>query len=54
MKTEEQIIEEIKGLEQRKKQAEVLFLKCEAGIEVLQKILVNPETEDKAVGKKEK
>ena len=54
MKTEEEILKEIEALEQRKKQSEALYLKCEGGIEVLQRLLEKSDSKDKPVVKKEK
>jgi hypothetical protein len=54
----EEIKKEIEALETRKKQSEALYLKCEGGIEVLQRqlqhLLEKPNSEDKPVAKKEK
>ena len=50
----EELQKEIAGLEERKKQAEALYLRCEGGIEVIQRLLEKLNSEDKPVAKKEK
>tara|TARA_Y100000310_G_scaffold24437_1_gene23493 strand:+ start:21422 stop:21583 length:162 start_codon:yes stop_codon:yes gene_type:complete len=51
---QDEIKAEIATLEERKRQAEALFLKCDGGIEVLNRILEKSKSEDKPVAKKEK
>lgn len=49
-----EILAEIEILENRKKQAEALYLKCEGGIEVYKRMLEKSKSKDKPIVKKEK